>query len=74
MQNLQIKLPQELHSHKGIQKDVYFDLRKSFYTINGESHQINLKPFINKGIEGWSHSVMNNFILVTLYFKEDIIK
>lgn len=74
MKNIYIPLQENLHSDQGTQKAISFELRTQYYTINGKCYPMPLKPYINNRVmEGYDYYIQNTYILLTLFFKEDII-
>lgn len=75
MKTYKINLPKELHSNQGKQKDIHFEMSRRHYEINGEQFDNPLTKELNHpGFEGYMHQVQNTFVLVTLFYTEDVLE
>jgi len=76
MHTITIKLKEELHSNHGVQPKINFELCSDHYNINGYSYPLSttLISICADNMKGYLHNVMNNTIIVTLFFKNDILE
>ena len=72
MVNIVIPLPNHLHSNQGARANIEFELRKTYYSINGEEYKIDLCKYGN--VLYWTAAALKQNLLVTLYYEKDIIK
>ena len=74
MKNYQLPLPKRLHSKDGHQPEVQFSMSHRHYEINGEQFHNPLHQEFNAEFKGYMAAVMNKFIVVTLFFEDDVIQ
>ena len=73
MKNYKLKLPKGLCSVEGNQPKVNFEMSRRHYEINGEQFDNPLKDKLNVDFQGYTSYIMNDFILITLFYKNDIL-
>jgi len=73
MKNYKLPLPKELHSLGGNHPKVQFDMSRRHYEINGKQFDNPLKDKFYNNFKGYISNIMNDFILITLFYDNDII-
>jgi len=75
MRNFRLPLRPELHHKFGDKTHpIEFSLGRNVYRINDEEFAVPFKSHLDPSFEGYTYEVLNRCVLVTLFFKEDILR
>ena len=72
MLTFKIPLPSKLHSKRGIQPKVEFNMSRRHIWINDEEYPNHLSSHLSVSFKGYLSHVLSDHVLVTLMYDTDI--